>query len=59
MKAYRCPTTASTEENISQLDVIGCGQIFEAEPDAHGIVECPHCGMSFNVKNEPETEQEG
>jgi hypothetical protein len=37
---YQCP---GDEYN----DLVGCGSVFDAEPDEEGLVDCPVCGMWF------------
>ena len=49
MTSYTCPSSAPAES-----DIIGCGAIFEAEPDGEGLVDCPECGMWFNPEFEKE-----
>lgn len=44
---FRCPTNRRCAH-----DVMGCGAVFEAEPDDEGIVDCPECGIWFR-HNEP------
>jgi hypothetical protein len=43
---YTCPASYTPGPNHS--DIIGCGAIFQAEPDSEGIVDCPRCGMWFS-----------
>ncbi len=50
MNRYRCPDSAGLG-----MTVIGCGQVFESEPDHEGLVDCPHCGIWFSPAIEPET----
>jgi hypothetical protein len=41
-RTYRCPTMPDNN------GVEGCGDEFDATPDADGYVECPHCGLTFD-----------
>lgn len=46
MQTYCCPTAPQTPEGEPHT-IIGCGSVFEAEPDDEGIIDCPHCGLWF------------
>lgn len=46
-KLFHCPDKARHEN-----DVVGCGAVFEAEPDDEGTVDCPHCGIWFMPEEE-------
>lgn len=39
----RCPDSPDTN------DVIGCGEVFDAEPDDEGYYDCPRCGLFFDA----------
>ena len=46
---FRCPT--QPQEGIAPADdIIGCGAVFDAEPDEWGGVDCPECGIWFNAE---------
>jgi hypothetical protein len=51
MLTYRCPDEEAVDANAP----IGCGHVFQAEPDEEGHVDCPNCGMWFTPSLEPET----
>jgi predicted nucleic acid-binding Zn-ribbon protein len=42
---YQCPPTPRADV---EDDIVGCGHIFEAEPDEEGLIDCPNCGMWFD-----------
>lgn len=49
---YRCPDTwHMTPPAQGPLYVVGCGHVFEAEPDREGLIDCPNCGMWFGKDN--------
>ncbi len=39
-----CPTHPDPQGG----DIIGCGHVFEAEPDDEGLLDCPECGIVFS-----------
>lgn len=45
MTRLACPLTRPDAE------AQGCGESFDAEPDAHGYVECPSCGLTFELED--------
>lgn len=45
---YYCPTTKGPRNS----NTIGCGAMFEQEPDAEGLVDCPECGICFSPERE-------
>jgi hypothetical protein len=51
MLKLRCPRNVDPKGG----DILGCGNVFEQEPDAEGLVDCPHCGIVFSPEREPET----
>jgi len=45
---FRCPdTTHMRPPEHGPLYVVGCGHVFEAEPDDENLIDCPNCGMWF------------
>jgi hypothetical protein len=56
---YRCPDRASTRPAgvFDGDEIIGCGAVFIAEPDdlEPNLVDCPHCGIWFDITVEPDT----
>ena len=48
MLKYRCPETPNE-------DINGCGEVFWAEPDDEGLIDCPNCGIWFSPEKEPHT----
>ncbi|HEY5657470.1 MAG TPA: hypothetical protein VIY27_06745 [Myxococcota bacterium] len=51
---WKCP-----EKARHPGDIVGCGETFDAEPDAEGLVDCPHCGIWFPTPRTPLHENEG
>lgn len=43
---YSCPTTKRTDD-----DLVGCGYIFNGEPDHEGLVDCPRCGLWWRASS--------
>lgn len=49
MATFRCPT--EPQSGIAPTDdIIGCGTVFDAEPDDEGLVDCPKCGIWFRAE---------
>jgi len=46
-QTFVCPTDDNTSVTI------GCGKEFEATPERDGTVECLHCGMWFDYRDQP------
>lgn len=44
----KCPDYADSLNG----DILGCGHVFEQEPDREGLVDCPECGIVFNPERE-------
>lgn len=46
----RCPDNdrGPQPDGGGREDIVGCGFVFEAEPDDEGFWDCPNCGMFFN-----------
>ena len=57
VRTYRCPDNdrGPQEDGKGRPDIVGCGHVFEAEPDDEGFVDCHNCGIWFDPKIEPYT----
>jgi hypothetical protein len=55
MRRYCCPS--HSEPGVDDDDqILGCDNVFEAEPDSDGYVDCPECGLFFRASLHDVTE---
>lgn len=54
MPTYECPDYTRPDALSGKYEeLVGCGHVFEADPDFEGFIDCPNCGMFWDPAREP------